>query len=226
MAVCGVGTVWLLAPSEADRLREQKEQLVRERAELQKAIERLTAQTRVAEVFVLDQTPPTTGPVITTLQVVELDRQGRPLPARSFTVPGEVIYFDFLTIKFDAQKVAAGDALRGKSIALFRRLYGEQQSPAEGYLIDPAGDVPNIFRLDAQPSDVERRLWSKFWDYVDQPALAAQEGVRVAQGEAIYVRMRKDQQWSLTLDHNGGMNIKLSRPVAEPLDNRTSPGLQ
>ncbi len=226
IAASGFGTVWLLTPSEADRLRQQKEQLVRERQELQRAIERLTGATRLADVLVVDQTPPDAGgPVVTTLQFIEIDRAGRPLPARTFVIQDDVIFFDALVIKFNAEHVAAGDALRGKSLALFRRIYGEHQNPFEGYAVDPAGDVPDVFRVDPNPNPFERRLWSRFWDYVSNPGLAAAEGVRVAQGEAVYVRMRKGQQWSLTLDNNGGLNINLCRELTEAQMGSPTPGV-
>jgi hypothetical protein len=214
IAACGVGTVWLLTPGEADRLREKNEALARQKFELQQAIERLTAQTRLADVYVLDQSPGRSRPT-TTLQFVEWDRQGRPLPARCFTVEDDVIFFDALVIKFDNQRVAAGDALRGKSLALFRRVFGEHQNPFDGQRIDPTREVPKIFRGEHHANPFEQQLWSQFWDYVEKPDLAIREGVRVAQGEAVYVRMRKGQQWTLALDSNGGLNIKLIRNPAE-----------
>ena len=75
IAVCGVGTVWLLTPGEADRLREKNEALAHEKAELQRAIERLTAQTRLADVYVLEQSLEADG-VTSTLQFVEWDFLG------------------------------------------------------------------------------------------------------------------------------------------------------
>jgi hypothetical protein len=216
IAACGVGTVWLLTPGEADRLREQNEKLVHERAELQRAVERLTAQTRLADVFVLDQTQDG-GRATTTVQFVEWDREGRALPARNFVVNDDVIFFDALVIKFDPERVAAGDGLRGKSIALFRRVYGEHQNAFDGQPIDATGQVPETFREDREVNPFEQKLWTRFWDYVSDPNLAAAEGVRIAQGEAVYVRMRSGQQWSISLEHNGGLNIKLIRSSAEPI---------
>lgn len=214
IAACGVGTVWLLTPGEADRLREQNEKLAHERAELQRAVERLTAQTRLADVFVLDQVIQDGRPA-TTIQFVEWDRDGRPLPARNFVVKDDVIFFDALVIKFDPDRVAAGEGLRGKSIALFKRVYGEHENPFDGQPLDSAGQVPCAFREDREANPFEQKLWTRFWDYVSDPSLAATEGVRIAQGEAVYVRMRPGQQWSLSLEHNGGLNIKLGRSSAE-----------
>jgi hypothetical protein len=213
ITVSGVGTVWLLKPGEAERLRKDKEQLDVRIAELQRSIERLTGEARLAEVHVLrqQQAPGGWPRPSTTIEFIELDRQGHPLPGRQFVINDRVIFFDALVLKFDHDKVAAGDALRGKSVALFRRVYGEHQKPADGFPVDPEGEVPHLYRIQPQPSDLERRLWARFWDYACDPRLAAQEGVRVAQGEAVYVPMKEGQVWSLSLQNDGGINIRLHR---------------
>lgn len=227
----GVATVYLLSPGEADRLRKENESLAREKFELQRAVERLTAEDRVAEVHVLDQVRagqvvdgvPAAGD-LTTIEFIEIDRQGHPLPSRRFTIKDSVVYFDALVVKFSHEDVTAGDLLKGKSLALFRRVYGEHQNPSDGFWVDPAGDVPNIYRVHPEPSEYERGLWSKFWDYATDPALAGRSGVRVAQGEAVYVPMRKGDVWSLTLQNNGGLNISLRRTgQREPARLNSSP---
>lgn len=214
----GAGAVWMLLPGEADRLRKENEVLARERFELQRAVQRLSGETRMAEVHVLDQV--LAGQLVngipaerdaTTIEFIEMDRQGHPLPSKRFVIHDRVIHFDALVIQFDQEDVAAGDELRGKSVALFRRIYGENQTPADGFRIDPENDVPDIYRVHPDPSSFERRLWSQFWQYARDPDLAARERVRVAQGEAVYEPMMKGDVWSLTLQNNGGLNIKFRR---------------
>ena len=211
------GVLWL-APGEADRLRRDLDDTARQRDALRQAIERLTGEDRLAEVHVVDQVPAgeaggtaPAGGDRTVLEFVELDRDGHPLPSRRFVVPDRVVFFDALVVKFDPQHVMAADALRGRSLALFRRVYGQNQAPAEGQPIDPAGDVPDVYRVQPRPSEFERRLWTQFWRYVRDPAAAAEEGVRVIQGEAVYVPVRKGDVWVLSLEHNGGLNIRLRR---------------
>lgn len=214
----GAGAVWMLVPGEADRLRKENEQLERERFELQRAVQRLSGEDRVAEVHVVDQVlagqwvdgKPAERDV-TTIEFIEIDRQGHPLPSRRFVIQDRVIHFDALVIKFEPQDVASGDSLRGKSLALFRRIYGENQTPADGFRLDPENDVPDVYRVQPDPSPFERQLWSRFWDYARDPELAARDRVRVAQGESVYEPMMKGDVWSLTLQNNGGLNIKFRR---------------
>lgn len=218
LGASSAGVVWLLAPGEADRLRRENEALERARAELHRAIERLTAEHRVAYVHVIDQIrkgellngQPAERP-LTTIEFIELDRQQMPLSPRRFVVEDEVIYFDALVAKFEHESVASGDPLRGKSVLLFRRIFGEHQKPAEGYLIDPEGDVPDIYRVNPRPSELESRLWSRFWDYATDRELAAKDGVRLAQGEAVYAPMRRGQVWALSLQNTGDLNLRLER---------------
>jgi hypothetical protein len=218
----GAGAVWMLLPGEADRLREQNENLERQKFELQRAVQRLTGEDRVAEVRVLEQV--LAGQVVdgrpaaqdaTTIDFIEMDREGHPLPSRRFVVNDRVIHFDALVVKFEHADTVAGDRLRGRSLALFRRIYGERQKPADGFRIDPEGDVPNVYRTNPDPSPFERTLWSRFWDYGRDPDLAARDHVRVAQGESVYEPMMKGDVWTLTLQNNGGLNIRYRRTDRE-----------
>jgi len=230
----GAGAVYMLVPGEIDRVRQENETLARQRFELQRAIERLTGEDRVAEVHVIDQilagqvvngqpSPETT----TTIEFIELDRRQRPLPAQRFVIEDRIIYFDALVLKFEHDFIAAGDEERGKSLSLFRRIYGESQNPSDGYPIDPEGHVPNIYRVEPEPSEFERQVWNRFWDYATDPDLAARDHVRVAQGEAVYVPMSKGDRWTIALQNNGGLSIKLHRPGSrEPIRLNSRPPLE
>lgn len=218
VAAGGVATFVLLSPGEADRLRHENESLAREKFELERSIQRLTAEDRVAEVHVIDQVrageivdgkPAATD--LTTLEFIELDREGNTLPARRITVQGTTPRIEALVIMFSPESVAMGDALRGKSLALFRGVYGEHQRPSEAVWLDEPGEVPNVYRVNPQPGEFERRLWAKFWDYATDRALAERDGVRLTQGEALFVPMRKGDLWTISLQHSAGLNIRLRR---------------
>lgn len=220
VTTAATATVWVLKPDETGHLRAQREALEQEKRELQRVVQRLTAEDRVAEVHVIDQIR--AGQIVngqpaasfmTTIEFIELDREGHPLPAKRFVIHDDTVYFDALVIKFDQQAVAEADELRGKNIALFRRIFGESQEPIDGFPIDSKGDVPNVYRIEPNPTPFEQKLWAQFWDYATNPKLAAEAGVRIAQGEAVYVPMKRGEIWTLTLQNNGGLNIKLRRPM-------------
>ena len=182
---------------------------------LNEVVARLEAGTRVAQVIVTDQGKNTaTGALETTIKFLEIDRKGKSLPPHYFTVKGDVIYFDALVIKFDHNYIERGEALRGKSICLFRRIFGEFQSPDEGYPVDGEADqgVPSVYRVDDQPSSFETELWKDFWRYAADRSEAEKKGIRVIQGEAVYTRFLKRNVYTITLDHSGGINI-LVEPI-------------
>ncbi|MBU0755658.1 MAG: hypothetical protein KJ645_11000 [Planctomycetes bacterium] len=180
---------------------------------LNTVVDRLEASTRVAQVVVTEKkVDEVTGLLETTIKFAEIDRQGKTLPPRIFTVEGDVIYFDALVIKFDRDYIERGEALRGKSLHLFRRLFGEYQPPEEGQLIDgsPSQDgIPDLYRVDHDPTDFEVELWQDFWKYATDPQAAKEKGVRIVQGEAVYTRFVKENLYTLTLDHDGGINIQV-----------------
>jgi hypothetical protein len=218
IAASGVATFILLSPGEADRLRHENESLAREKFELERSIRRLTAEDRVAEVHVLEQVragemvdgqPALTD--LTTLEFIEMDREGNTLPAKRITVQGRTPRIEALVIVFNPESVAAGDALRGKSLALFRGVYGEHQRPSEAVWLDAPGEIPDVYRVNPQPGEFERKLWARFWDYATDRALADRDGVRLTQGEALFVPMRKGDHWAISLQHSAGLNIRLRR---------------
>ena len=77
------------------------EKLEEEKRVLQQVVTRLTSERRIAEVVVTDQQ--TIDDVTrTTLLFVEYARNGKPLPAKSFTIEGDTLHIDAQVIRFDA----------------------------------------------------------------------------------------------------------------------------
>lgn len=198
-------------------LRRQNARLEAEKQELQKVVTRLDVENRVAEVEILQQHRDEAGRVTqTVVGFTELDRDGNPQEQKVFGIPGDVPHFDALVIKFESDYVKQGDALRGKSLALFRRIYGETQAPVDGYWLDATDDVPDVYRVTDEPSDFERRLWRDFWSYASDREKARGAGVRVAQGEAVYAPVREGERWTLTLEGDGGLNLIKTGEAATP----------
>lgn len=214
-------TTWFLGNGETARLRAERDRIEQERVQLKQVVERLTREQRVAEVIVTGQDHDAQGNVThTQIQFIELDRDGHPLTPRSFCLAGYVLYFDGLVIKFANDLVEAGDPLRGHSIMLFRRIFSDVTAPQDGPLIDADGDVPDIFRITATPSEFEQQIWKRFWSYVTDPAAAREQGIRIAQGEAVYAPMAPGQRWTLTLESDGGLNLHVTAPATVPAKRR------
>ena len=100
----------------------------------------------------------------TTLLFVEYSRNKTTLPPKSFTIQGNQVHLDAMVIKFDRDFVKQNDPLRGHSIALFTKLFGNHQSPDNGSTIDTPGQIPNYYQgIDPRVSQFESDLWKNFW---------------------------------------------------------------
>lgn len=165
---------------------------------------------RLARIEVLAQSAAAASEgVRTTLRFTELGVDGEPLaPGRELIVEGKLVYVEALVIQFEDRYVEQGDALRGSAIALFRRLFGENQSPSEGVPLDPAGQLPLVYGGDTTVDPLHRALWERFWDYANDPVLAQELGVRALQGEAPFIEARVGRSYRLELRASGGLVIQ------------------
>jgi len=117
-------------------------------------------------------------------------------------------------IKFEHDFVQSEDPLRGHSIALFTRVYGDAESPASAQTIDLPGDIPAIYRgADPRVSQFELDLWTNFWRLFTDDAYRKEKGVRVANGQGVWGPFKQEVLYVITVESDGGVNI---RP--EPLE--------
>lgn len=206
------GTIGVYVYHNHNSVEAQLEREQKRTAQLQQIVQRLESETRVADVIVKDQQT-VNGTLRTSIVFVEYRRDGSALPARRFTVDGNMIHFDALVAKFDGKFVEQNDPLRGHSIALFTRLYGDNQTPAQGFPIDQPGQVPAVYRDDdPKVSQFQQELWQNFWRLADDPNYRNEMGVRIAQGEGPWLPFERDRLYTLTVEANGGINIR-----SEPL---------
>lgn len=186
------------------------------------AIRLLKVDRRVAELSVRRQWKlPDSNKQMTEAQFTEVDTAGKPLTSpRVFTIEGDTAYIDAWVVKYADPLVEAGDPLRGASICLFRRVFGERQEPSKGFPLDPVGRRPAAYGKSAEPSAIEKEIWANFWELAENPELAKSKGVRAAHGEAPYVRLRPGKLYRLVLRASGGLSIEtaeLPREKANPL---------
>lgn len=182
--------------------------------ELELARTLLKVQHRVARLEIVAQgTVPATADAPertrTTVRFTELDERGEPLgPGQELVVSGKNVYVESLVIQFDDSYVERGDSLRGTSLCLFRRLFGEDQKPSEGPTIDTAGQQPLAYGGDTSEHAVHQALWQRFWEYANDPELARQLGVRALQGEAPFVEARPGMSYRALLRASGGLVLE------------------
>src|SRR6267142_6992270 len=95
---------------------------------LEAAVRLLRYTERRARLVVLDQGPGPEGQVRTRVRFTELDSQGGSVgESRELVLDGDEVYVDALVIKFEDTFVTAGDALKGKALLLFRRIFTDRR---------------------------------------------------------------------------------------------------
>ncbi len=181
----------------------------REIQRLQTANRLLKVDRRVARIDVVSQTGSAkAGDLATKFTFAEIDTENRPLDQpRTFTVRGDLIYLDAWVIKYNDRLVEAGDPLRSMSICLFRRIFGELQQPRDGFVLDPVGVSPAAYRTGQTMTDSEREIWSKFWEYANNPSLAGQAGIRAAHGEAPSIKLMPGKRYRISLRASAGLEV-------------------
>lgn len=207
MAAGAAGIYWYgTHNSEQEKLRQAQER----NEELQQIVQRLTDEKRVAEVIVTNQKM-VDGKLQTTLLFVEYARDGSSLPPRTFTIEGKTAHIDAMVIKFDRHFVSENDPLRGHSIALFTRLYGDEQTPASAAMIDTPGKVPDIYKgANPHAAAFEQELWTDFWRLYDDENYRKEKGVRTLSGQGVWGPFETDKLYTITLESDGGLNITAS----------------
>ncbi len=210
LAIAGTGAWFGWQWFERERVIAEQQRII---ASLEQKLDRLWSENLVADLRVDD-----VGEGSSTVTFVQYaPGTEEPVFKKTMTLPGREVYIDALVVKFERRFVDAGDGLRGRSLFMFRRAFGDAQRPVDGvplFASDPSGLIPAVAAVDALPSDFEREIWSRFWRYANDPGLARENGVRVAQGEAPHVEVVKRQVYQLTLRPGGGLEIKPRLPAA------------
>lgn len=182
----------------------QREEIAR----LDTSLQLVKVNHRVAVVDVLRQVEhPQTGLVSTELRFQEVDGQGQPLAEpRVFHVEGDLVYFDYLVVKFADELVEQAAVGQGNSLCLFRRLFGEFQQPHEGYTLDNMGTRPAAYGGGTM-NEFEQRIWNNFWTIANQPQVAAGMGIRAAHGEAVSMQLHQGARYQILLRASDGLTI-------------------
>ncbi|MEK6236294.1 MAG: hypothetical protein N2C14_16430 [Planctomycetales bacterium] len=187
---------------------EKKQQEIKE---LTVEVERITTALRfmkmdrpLARVEILEQTAPSDAPekVRTKVRFVQVDSQDNPISEPVIaTVEGKELYVEARKIVFHDEFVELGDALRGRPIWRFKRMFGERQSPIQGIPLDSEPASPG------ETTDFEKRMWRNFDEYANNKAKADRDGVAVANSSAPSVTVHAGEFWRVKLRATGQLSL-------------------
>jgi len=186
---------------------------------LKKVIERLTADSRVAEVIVTDvKRDSKTKKTYTTIKFLEYDTKLNPLEPKYFTFSGNVIQFQSMVIRFDDFYVKKGHPLKGKSAHLFMKAFMLIDKGAETFDITKINEIPSGYEVADVKNNFERKIWQRFWEYALDSEKAGKVGIKNAQIEAPGTKFIPGMIYTIKIEHDGGLRID-TKPVTPILKN-------
>jgi hypothetical protein len=195
-------------------LREKEEKIQK----LDTSLRLLKVNHRVARLTVLEQdVDPATNELYTVGQFAEVSDKGEVIGTpKQFRIKGDVVYIDNWIVKFDDKYIERAEIERSTSLVLFRRIFGEDQTPNEGFAIDTVGSRPQAYGSGNQMSDFERQIWEEFWTIANDESRARDLGIRAAHGEAPSMKLKKGQTYRVLLRASDGLSItpeSTSQPI-------------
>jgi hypothetical protein len=177
---------------------------------LDTALRLLKVDRRLAELRVIDQqTSEEEGSVVTRVSFVETNAEGHPIgEPREFDIVGDMVYVDYLVAKFDDKYIEEADLERGTAICLFQRIFGENQQPSDGYMLDEVGTRPTAYARGGAISEFEQNIWNDFWTIANDPEKATEHGIRAAHGNAAAIRVQPGKSYQLELRATGEFSLR------------------
>ncbi|MCF7863633.1 MAG: hypothetical protein K9L89_02450 [Kiritimatiellales bacterium] len=164
--------------------------LLGDNKKLKAAITSLTHEDQIGYAKVLKQET-RDGQLYTTIRFVETARndQLKIVLEKEYEIEGDVVHFDALVVSFTDQAVMDG---KSRSLYLWRRVYGERMSPADGFPIETPGTNPERYAglLRGLKLPEQQMFWEAIWDLANNPEGLREHGIKAIYGNAVYKRLR------------------------------------
>jgi len=178
--------------------------LLTENHKLNKAIGNLTKEESIGYAVVEEQRRDETGQRQTVVRFVQT-AAGNPkeiVSEQLFTLPGDIVHFDALIVKFTDEYVRDG---KERALYLWRRIYSEQMAPGQGKPIEPAGGAPERYYSISKTLRMKNRevFWEAIWSLANDPGRLSQYGVTAVFGNVNYIRMRPGRVYRFKIDGTG-----------------------
>lgn len=170
---------------------------------LKKAITTITHEDQIGFAKVVKQET-RGGKLYTTVRFVETARGDmlNKVLQREYEIEGDIVHFDALVVTFDDQAVMDGKA---RSLYLWRRVYGENMSPAEGYDIESPDTIPARYSelLHELKLPDQKMFWTAIWDLANNPEALRDQGIKAIYGNVVYKRLRPGLIYVFKIGNDG-----------------------
>ncbi len=170
---------------------------------LKVAIANLTHEDQIGYAKVIRQET-SGGKLYTTLKFVETarDSQLKKVLEQEYIIEGDVIFFDALIVTFNNDEIMNGTK---RALYLWRRVYGENMAPSDGYPIEMESRAPERYAdFLVQLSLPEQEMfWDAVWQLADDPDILKKHGIKAVYGNAVYKKLRLGLIYVFKISANG-----------------------
>jgi hypothetical protein len=134
--------------------------------------------------------------------LTNLDDKLNKILEKEYTIAGDIIHFDALIVKFGNKMVMDG---RTRALYLWRRVYGEKMTPADGYTIEEPGAEPQRYKdmLEALPIEQRQMFWSEIWELANDTEKLAEYDIDAIYGNAVYWKLREGLIYVFKINSSG-----------------------
>ena len=178
-------------------------ELLVENKELKQALTNLSREDQIGYAKVVAQEMKN-GELYTTIKFVETSRDNKlnKILEKEYTISGDIIHFDALIVKFGNKMVMDG---RTRALYLWRRVYGEKMTPAEGFAIEEPGAEPQRYKdlLEALPLEHRKMFWSEIWELANDTEKLAEYDIDAIYGNAVYWKLREGLIYVFKINTSG-----------------------
>jgi len=179
------------------------QELLAENKELKQALTNLSHEDQIGYAKVVAQEMKD-GEIFTTIRFVETARDNKlkKILEKEYTIAGDIVHFDALIVKFGSKMVMDG---RTKALYLWRRVYGEKMTPADGFAIEEPGAEPQRYKdlLEALPIEHRKLFWSEIWELANDTEKLAEYDIDAIYGNAVYWKLREGLIYVFKINSSG-----------------------
>jgi len=179
------------------------QELLAENKELKQALTNLSREDQIGYAKVIGQEIKD-GELFTTIRFVETARDNKlnKILEKEYTIAGDIVHFDALIVKFGSKMVMDG---RTRALYLWRRVYGEKMTPADGFAIEEPGAEPQRYKdlLEALPIEHRKMFWSEIWELANDTEKLAEFDIEAIYGNAVYWKLREGLIYVFKINSSG-----------------------
>jgi hypothetical protein len=180
-----------------------------ENDKLRVSMDLLKIDRRVARLTVNKKGVDESGQKFLDVTFSEVDKEGNVIgSSREFTLLGETFFIDCWVAQFEDQYVEQADPLRGASIFTFKRIYGDEMKPADGFPLDDFSKPAGIY-AQSEASQFAQQIWEDFGNVCNDRSRQDELGIRAASGQAMHLPPKEGQSYEITIRASGGVNLRV-----------------